>query len=308
MSCRVTVLMAVHNGGEFLRPAIESILQQTYEDIHFLIVDDASTDGSREVVRSYRDHRIELLCLDRNIGQTAALNVGLRHATTPWIARMDADDYSAATRLEEQMQLLESDQSLSCVGTHAWTFTRDPTMAEGVITKPSDHASIMHELLRGSPIIHSSIVVSREALLEVGAYNESYRYANDLELYDRLLDKHRAANVPRQLVGIRRHEEQGSRTIASFDEVIEIFQHRLATKNYTSKQAAIVRATLSRFHVVRAHLLLFERKFAAAFNDLLRAIKVSPTTFAWNFLLVSIVYQMSERSRGRLKKLLRRTR
>lgn len=306
MSRLLTVLMAVHNGSPYLRTAIDSILQQTYRDFCFLIVDDASTDDTREIVRSYNDQRIELLCLERNLGQTGALNVGLHQATTTWIARMDADDYSAVTRLQEQMQLLESDHSLSCVGTHAWTFNDDPAVVEGVITKPSDHASIISELLRGSPIIHGSFIINRESLLEIGGYNESYRYANDVELYDRLLEQHRAANVPRPLLGIRRHDEQGSRTKASFDEVIEIFQQRLATKSYTRKESATVRSTLARFHIVRARFLALERSFSMVFKDLWQAFKLSPVDFLWSFFFVLVVYQMSERMRVKIKKLLRR--
>ena len=101
---QLTVLMTVYNGSPFLRTAIDSILNQTYADFCFLIVDDASTDDSREIVRSYKDPRIQLVCLEHNVGQTAALNIGLRQATTPWIARMDADDYSGPTRFEEQME------------------------------------------------------------------------------------------------------------------------------------------------------------------------------------------------------------
>src|SRR3989338_10031399 len=117
MNPAVTVLMAVQNGGPYLRTAIESILHQTYRDFCFLIVDDGSTDDSREIVRSYDDRRIELLCLEHNVGQTAALNKGLRHAPTPWIARMDADDYSARTRLEVQIKSLEGEPLLACLGT-----------------------------------------------------------------------------------------------------------------------------------------------------------------------------------------------
>ena len=180
----LTVLMAVHNGSPYLRMAIDSILQQTFHDFCFLIVDDASTDDSREIVGSYDDPRIELMCLESNLGQTGALNVGLRHASTPWIARMDADDYSSATKFQEQMGVLESDHSLKCVGTNAWTFNDDPAVVEGEILKPDNPDGIMQELLRGSPIIHGTIIINKDALLEVGAYNESYRYANDVELFD----------------------------------------------------------------------------------------------------------------------------
>ena len=180
MDCQLTVLMTVYNGSPYLRTAIESILQQTYRDFRFLIIDDGSTDDTRDIVWSYDDERIELLCLSRNLGQTAALNIGVRHISTPWIARMDADDYSAPTRLEEQMRVLEADHSLGCLGTFAWWFRDDPKTIGAIHTKPERHADIKRALLVGSPIIHGSIMVSRTALLDVGGYNERYRYSADL--------------------------------------------------------------------------------------------------------------------------------
>src|SRR5262245_42010821 len=106
---RLTVLMAVRNGGSYLRPAVASILGQTYPDFEFLIVDDASTDETVEVIRSYRDRRIRLITLEQNIGQTAALNRGLSEVATEWIARMDADDYSAPDRFQMQMERIKAD-------------------------------------------------------------------------------------------------------------------------------------------------------------------------------------------------------
>src|SRR3989338_9985680 len=103
----LTILMAVHNGAPYLRVAMDSILRQTYCTFRFLIVDDASGDDPRQLIGSYADPRVELLALERNVGQTAALNTGLHSCTSPWIARMDADDYSAPTRLEDQMRALE---------------------------------------------------------------------------------------------------------------------------------------------------------------------------------------------------------
>ena len=82
MNGGLTVLMAVYNGSAYLRTAMDSILQQTYSDFQFLIVDDASTDDTREIIRSYEDSRIQLICLEQNVGQTASLNIGLRQAST----------------------------------------------------------------------------------------------------------------------------------------------------------------------------------------------------------------------------------
>lgn len=280
MSGQLTVLMTVYNGCRYLRTAIDSILKQTYRDFRFLVVDDASTENTRAVVRAYDDDRIELLCLDRNIGQTAALNVGLRRASTPWIARMDADDYSAPTRLEEQIGALDGDRSVSCVGTYAWEFHDDPAVIESIITRPERHGEIKRAVVKGPPLIHGSIVVSRAALLDVGAYDERYRYSADLELYVRLLEKYRARNIPRPLLGIRRHDNQGSFSKIAADEKVEIFSRLLSSRAWPAEDLAAVRASLSHAYFFRSWVVTDRGSRGDRVKDLLASFRLAPRTFA----------------------------
>jgi glycosyltransferase involved in cell wall biosynthesis len=307
MSCRLTVLMTVFNGGLFLRSAMESILGQTYSDFHFLIVDDASTDESREVVEYYQDSRIKLLSLEQNIGQTAALNVGLRHSSTPWIARMDADDISAPTRLEEQMRAVDADDSLCCLGTHAWTFQDDPDAATGELLTPSDHGDIKLQLLRGSPLIHSSMVAKRSVLLEVGAYNELYRYAADVDLYDRLLRYHPAANIPEKLYGIRVHPGQGTRSETAINEIIDILLRRLDNDEYAPWERSVIQSSLARSKVVLARHLGREGNAAGMIRNLAGSLLLSPKTFAWYFPAFFVGYSLPVGLRNALKGLVART-
>ena len=296
-SPKLTVLMAVHNGSPFLRTAIDSVLQQTYSDFRFLIIDDASTDDSVEIVQSYEDARIQMVGLEQNVGQTAALNIGLGLITSPWVARMDADDYSAPTRFEKQMQVLDADGSISCVGTHIWIFHDDPQVVEGEFVTPVEHVDIKRALLRGSPMVHGSIIVSREALVGVGGFDERYREAADFALYDRLLSKYRAANIPEKLVGVRQHGDQGSRSILAYDEVINICSERLATDDYLREERAIIRATLSRAYIYRSQFGGREHGFLEQMRDLGRAIRLSPNTFIWNFCLVFVFNRFSSTPR-----------
>ncbi len=304
MDHQLTVLMTVYNGAPYLRTAIDSILQQTYRDFRFLVIDDGSSDGSREIVRSYNDERIELLCLDRNVGQTAALNIGLRHVSTPWIARMDQDDYSAPTRLEEQMRALEADKSLRCVGTFCWTFRFDPKRAENIAVYPVRYEDLKRLLLRRCPFAHSSIVVNRSALLDVGAYNERYRYCADLEMYDHLLARYHAVNIPKPLLGLRQHDNQGSSSRTALDEQIEIFSRRLSVNTYCAEDAAMARAGLSAAYLQRVRHLRVERKYFQLVKDLTKALLLSPTTFLWQCIRLPIVFFVPTRIRGTVKKLL----
>ena len=273
---QVTVLMAVHNGEPYLRTAIDSILLQTYGAFHFLIVDDASTDGTRSLIRSYDDPRIDLVCLERNLGQTAALNVGVRTAATPWIARMDADDYSAPTRLEKQLQALDADSTLSCIGTWAWMFRDDPRVTEGSIERPLDHEAILQELLTGTPLIHGSLVIRREALLGAGGYDERYRYSADRALYHRLLPRHRAANLSERLLGIRRHEQQGSFSLRAADENIEIVWRALRAKTHAGEEARTLRDSLAYAYLFHARCAAVAGAYPGIMRDVLQALRLAP--------------------------------
>ena len=289
---KVTILMAVHNGGCFLSLAVGSILQQTFSDFVFLIIDDASTDDTVEVIRSYNDERIRLLCLDENVGQTEALNIGLKAATTQWIARMDADDFSAPTRLEEQLTVLEQNPDLHCLGAYAWTFREDHKKQESTLTTPICHQQIKKALLAGSPLIHGTIVARRDSLLDVGGYNGYYRYSADIELYDRFLDKYRVGAIPVSLLGIRRHPRQGSRTIVALNENIEIFVNRLRNNNYSHEEALIVKNSLSKFYINRGLKFLSKFNLAGSLRDWILAVETCPLRFIPNttrILLVSIV-------------------
>lgn len=301
MDSQLTVLMAVRNGSPFLRTAIESIVNQTYRRFRFLIVDDASTDDTRQIVHSYDDRRIELLCLERNVGQTAALNIGLRHASAPWIARMDADDYSAPIRLEDQMQVVAKDPSLSCVGTGIWEFRDDPRVVEVIRFRPQHHEGIRRAALHGSGMIHGSIVIRREALLDIGAYDERYRYAADRDMFIRLLARYRAMNIPKPLLGIRRHPNQDSFSKTAADEYIDIFARLLSQDRYAPEEVAILRGSLSYSYLVRARCFRLKGQYGQWREDMVRAFRLSPKTCLRSLLGTLSVYGLPRRVRASLR-------
>ena len=298
--------MTVYNGSEFLRPALESILNQTYGDFHFLIVDDSSTDNSVDIIRTYDDHRIELICLEKNVGQSAALNIGVRHASTKWLARMDADDYSAPTRLEQQMQVLDTDDSIGVLGTHGWIFHENPANHDKEIINPVDHAQIKHDLLSGSPLIHSSFIADRASLLEVGGYTESYRYAADVDLYDRLMDRCKAANLQSKLYGVRVHPGQSSERPAAVEEIIEIFQRRLSQDHYSASDRTILRAGLAKRQIILSRKFGLRGRLVGMAQNLWRAWQAAPKTFAWYVPALYAGFCLPPRVRGPLKRMMMR--
>ena len=303
---QVTVLMAVYNGSSFLRIAIDSILDQTYADLEFLIVDDASTDDTLSIIESYDDDRIEVIPLTTNVGQTQALNIGLRAVKTPWVARMDADDFSAPSRLEEQMKVLENNPDISCLGTYAWYFRSDPLNKYGDVGTPLNHICIKHALLSGSPLIHGTIVIKRDSLLSVGGYDGRYRYAADLEMYDRFLEMYQVAAIPLYLLGIRRYPEQGSRTRVALDEVIGIFTGRLLNNNYSAEDIAIIKKSLSKVYLSRSQKFIASANWLNAGQDVLSSFNISRLAFWGNVVNVFLITPIPEELRILLKNMLYR--
>jgi hypothetical protein len=209
---KVTVLMAVYNGERFVREAIDSILSQTFQDFEFLIVDDGSTDRSREVILSYNDPRIRLLTNERNLGLTASLNRGLAEARGTYVARHDADDISEPTRLERQVACLDARADLALLGT--W-YRKIGEHGEflGKRRLPVDHVRARWCLLFFCPFVHASVMLRRSLILErVGPYDESFAYAQDYDLWSRTAELLPVANLPEYLVRIRTSASQMTAT------------------------------------------------------------------------------------------------
>jgi glycosyltransferase involved in cell wall biosynthesis len=113
---RVTVVMAVYNAAQFLREAIASVLSQTYTDFELIVVDDASTDDSSAILRSYNDPRIRIIRHQTNLGASLSRNDALAAARGELIAIMDADDVCAPTRIERQVEFLQAHPAVGLVG------------------------------------------------------------------------------------------------------------------------------------------------------------------------------------------------
>ncbi|HDY75873.1 MAG TPA: glycosyltransferase, partial [Candidatus Marinimicrobia bacterium] len=184
-SPKVTVLMSVYNDERYLSESVDSILNQTYKDFEFLIINDGSTDRSREILESYSDPRIRLVRNDGNIGLTRSLNKGLALAMGEYIARMDADDISLPERLEKQVGFLDADSSVGVLGINSLLIDEDGNVLEK-LQRPVTHDSIMAEMLTENRFVHSSVMLRKKLLKMSGYYDEKLDMAQDYELFLRL--------------------------------------------------------------------------------------------------------------------------
>ena len=197
----LTVLMGVFNGLPHLGKSIESILEQTFADFEFLIIDDASADGSAEVIAGYvaRDRRIRFVRNAQNVGLGGVLSRGVQEARGSLIARMDADDAAIPERLQRQLDFLRDNPDVDVVGSYALDVTKDgvPVRERRV---PTTHEKIA-ELVWTSPFIHPTVMFRRESILRVGSYLPHIRRRQDYDLWFRCVAGGlRLANIPEPLI------------------------------------------------------------------------------------------------------------
>jgi glycosyltransferase involved in cell wall biosynthesis len=204
-SPKITVLMPVYNGEQYLREAIESILNQSYTDFDFLIIDDGSTDQSANIINSYPDPRIRLVENERNMGLIHTLNRGIDLANSKFIARMDCDDISMPNRLSKQLALMEQHPAVGVCG--GWI---EYFMGKQLILKfPVNDKDIKHALLSYNPMAHPAIMIRAEVIKKNHIYYDpEYQHVEDYELWARLSSITCFANIPEVILKYRIHPIQ----------------------------------------------------------------------------------------------------
>lgn len=208
----ISVLMPVHNTARFVGAAIESILRQTHADLELIVCDDGSTDGSGEIARRMAegDGRVRTLTLPRR-GISAARNAGLAAASGRYVACLDSDDLAEPDRLAVQKEFLDAHAECVALGAQALWIDSDGDPL-GVTDQPLEHEAIMRDLWRGlgSAILQPSLMLRREAVEKVGTYREDLEVSEDLDLYLRLAEIGKLANLPDRLIRFRRHGDSVS--------------------------------------------------------------------------------------------------
>jgi glycosyltransferase involved in cell wall biosynthesis len=223
MTPKVTVLLAVRDGEPYVQAAVASILEQTFTDFEFLVVDDASSDRTAEIVESFADPRIRLLRNHRNVGQVPSLNRGLREARGEYVARIDADDISLPRRLERQTALLDAQPSVGLVG--AWMNVVDERgrSVTRLDARIDDKVRFVFETLTMHVLIaHPAAAYRRKPVLELGGYDERTGPAEDKDLWRRLLLAGWDARIVAEpLVVYRLHDAQLSQTQAAYQREVD---------------------------------------------------------------------------------------
>ena len=205
----ISVCLPVYNAERFLAEAVESILEQTFKDFEFLILDDGSTDGSPAILAQYaaRDPRIRITSRP-NKGLVATLNELIDQARGEFIARMDADDVALPERFERQIEHLRANPECVAVGCRQLVIDPegDPiaVWSKGESHEEMDAGNLTGEL--GSTLGHPTAMMRRQAVLDIGKYREQFRYFEDVDLFLRLAERGRLGKIAEPLLKYRAHE------------------------------------------------------------------------------------------------------
>lgn len=202
---KISVIMPVFNQeASYLRLAIESILNQSYSDFEFIIIDDGSRDEIAAILTEYshRDERIRLLRNEKNSGIIVSLNRGIDATRGEYIARMDSDDISLANRFEKQLKFLEQYPEYDLVGANAITIDEDGKES-GKLIFPQTYHSIFYSILLRNPILHPTWFLRRSLFEAVGHYDINAQRIEDYEFLLRIAPRRKIANLPEQLLYYR---------------------------------------------------------------------------------------------------------
>jgi hypothetical protein len=208
MAPLVSVVMSVYNGARFLRPAIESILNQTFRNLEFIVVDDGSTDETRDIVSSYVDidERVVLVRQD-NRGQAAALNRGCAMARADYIARMDADDVAVSSRIERQIAFLQEHRDIGLLGGAVQEIDAHDN-PQKIMVYPTTDQEIKQCEMEFCCFAHPAVMFRKQTFADSGGYRRAFIHADDYDLWLRLSERYHVANLQEIVLYYRTHGDQ----------------------------------------------------------------------------------------------------
>lgn len=216
---KVSVIMSVYNGMPYLKEAVKSILNQTYKNLEFIIVNDASADSSWEYLKSLKDKRIKLIKNKKNLGLAKSLNIALRQAQGDFIARMDADDISLPRRFQEQLKFLVKHPAIDICG--SWVDLIDEKgRIIGEKKFPLKDEEIKRVLVRFNPMIHPTSMGKKSFFTQLQGYREEYDGAEDYDLLMRAMKKFKMSNIAKKLLFRRlQRNRRSAKSMAKMDKL-----------------------------------------------------------------------------------------
>lgn len=267
----ISIVMPAYNAGQYMVPAIQSILDQSFENFELLVIDDCSTDDTLSIAREFIDKRIIVVHPNKeNRGNYATRNLGIKMSRGKYICVMDADDISLPGRLATQLKWFRKNEGTGIVGSFGDIIDSNGNFVEEYLA-PSGYNSIRLRLLTNMCFIHSSVMMNRSFLKKYYIrYNEAYYYAGDYELLARCAQKFPINIIPEKLVYYRKHESQISSAKytqqAHYADLVRRKQLALFKPNFTAADTAV-------YLKLTKNQLLLPDEFDIAINCLNKLLK-----------------------------------
>ncbi len=219
----ISVIMSCYNNEDTILDAVNSILEQHFSSFELIVVNDGSSDGTKEKLNSIRHPRLKFINNPENIGLTRSLNKALSMSQGRYIARQDADDVSMPGRLEKQFNYMEAHLDVAVLGTGRATLDEQGKVLSSLSLSKEPTFT---DLLKSNCFVHGSVMIRKEVLNDMGSYNEDFRFTQDYELWLRIAEKYRVMNLQEPLYGVRRHNNRVTLT-----QLPKAVLYRLLAKN-----------------------------------------------------------------------------
>lgn len=249
---KVSVLLSVYNGQNHLKQCIESVLNQSYQEFEFIIIDDNSNDNSAQIIKSYQDDRIFFVQNDENIGLTKSLNKALSLAKGKYIARIDHDDIYLKNKLQKQIDFVTKNPQCKILFTDVIKIDEfgNELPCYSRIKTPEDIYYHMHFI---NPVIHPTVMIEKSVIISVGGYDEDFKFAQDYELWSRLLYQYKFFKLNEPLLKYRVNSKQ-------------ISKNYLEKQKYYAEKVFIKMMNSIGIEEINEKVLYFH-KFAYEFNN-----------------------------------------
>ena len=204
---RISVIMSVHNGEKYIEESVKSILNQTYKNYEFLIIDDASTDKTFQILKKFvkKNKKIKIFKNFKRLGLTKSLIKLIAKARGKFIARLDADDISLKNRLKIQKNWLTKSNSNALIGSSAFKINENSEIIGKFNLENLDHDKLIDKLLFKNYFLHSTVMFRKEFYEKSGGYNSKYIFAQDYDLWCKISKIGRIKNLDMNLVSLRIH-------------------------------------------------------------------------------------------------------
>lgn len=205
----VSVVMSVFDGEPFVRESVASVLDQTHHDLELVVIDDGSRDGTVDVLEGFDDPRLVIRRQD-NAGLTVSLNRAIALARGRFVARQDADDVSHPDRIERQLRFLLDHPDVALVGCQV-DLIDEAGRQFGGRTYATDSELLWRLHIEENQFAHGALMFRKNAISEIGGYDEYFRFAQDYDLTLRLQERYRCANLAESHYALRHCRAKVSR-------------------------------------------------------------------------------------------------